>query len=156
MRTYCLRLTTPLYSLLASYLFFRINSSETSVIYQITKHHNPENSNLHICDRKILKFNLSCTISQRHFFFLWGETVHTVLRQLSGLLYQPQMIDDDECGAVCGMRICRGIRSIRMKPVPVPLCPPQIPHDLPWARTRPAAVGSRRLTAWAMARPTCI
>jgi hypothetical protein len=34
----------------------------------------------------------------------------------------------------------------------VPLCSPQIPH-LTWARTRAAAVGSRRLTAWAMARP---
>jgi hypothetical protein len=28
-----------------------------------------------------------------------------------------------------------------------------IPHDLTWARTRAAAVGTRRLTAWAMARP---
>jgi hypothetical protein len=28
-----------------------------------------------------------------------------------------------------------------------------IPHDLTWARTRAASVGSRRLTAWAMARP---
>jgi hypothetical protein len=32
------------------------------------------------------------------------------------------------------------------------LCPPQIPYDLTWARIRAAAVGSRRLTAWAMAR----
>jgi hypothetical protein len=24
----------------------------------------------------------------------------------------------------------------------VPLCPPQIPHDLTWARTRASAVGS--------------
>jgi hypothetical protein len=30
---------------------------------------------------------------------------------------------------------------------------PQIPHDLTWARTRSAEVGSRRLTAWAVARP---
>jgi hypothetical protein len=29
----------------------------------------------------------------------------------------------------------------------VPQCQPQIPHDLTWARTRAAAVGSRRLTA---------
>jgi hypothetical protein len=29
----------------------------------------------------------------------------------------------------------------------VPLYPPQIPHDLILARTRAAAVGSRRLTA---------
>jgi hypothetical protein len=39
------------------------------------------------------------------------------------------------------------------KPASVPLCPPQIPHDLTLARTRAATVGSRRLTAWAMARP---
>jgi hypothetical protein len=27
------------------------------------------------------------------------------------------------------------------KPSPMPLCPPQIPHDLIWARTRAAAGG---------------
>jgi hypothetical protein len=37
------------------------------------------------------------------------------------------------------------------KPAPVPLYLPQIPHDLIWVRNR-AAVGSRRLTARAMAR----
>jgi hypothetical protein len=67
--------------------------------------------------------------------------------------YQPRMRDDDECGAVGGMRIGRGNRTTRRKPAPVPLCPPQIPHDLTCARTRAAAVGSRRLTAWAMAQP---
>jgi hypothetical protein len=39
------------------------------------------------------------------------------------------------------------------KPVSVPLCPPQIPHGLTRDRTRASAVGGRRLTAWAMARP---
>jgi hypothetical protein len=39
------------------------------------------------------------------------------------------------------------------KPVPVPLCPPQIPHGLTQDRTRASAIGGRRLTAWAMARP---
>jgi hypothetical protein len=39
------------------------------------------------------------------------------------------------------------------EPVPVPLCPPQIPHGLTRDRTRTFAVGDRRLTAWAMARP---
>jgi hypothetical protein len=63
-----------------------------------------------------------------------------------GLLYQPRMIDD-EYGSVGGMRIDRENRSTRRKPTPVPLCPPQIPHDLPWDRTRAAAVGSQRLTA---------
>jgi hypothetical protein len=60
---------------------------------------------------------------------------------------------DDECGAVGGMRIGRGNQSTRRKPAPVPLCPPQIPHDLIWARARTAAVGSRRLAVWAMAPP---
>jgi hypothetical protein len=33
------------------------------------------------------------------------DWVHLVLRPLNGLLYQPQMIGDGDCGAVCGMRI---------------------------------------------------
>jgi hypothetical protein len=52
-----------------------------------------------------------------------------------GLLYQTRMIDD-ECGVVGGMRIGRGNRSTRREPAPVPLCPPQITHDLTWDRTR--------------------
>jgi hypothetical protein len=51
--------------------------------------------------------------------------------------------DDNECGAVGGMRIGRGNRSTRRKPVPMPLCPPQIPQYLTLFRTRAAAVGSR-------------
>jgi hypothetical protein len=34
--------------------------------------------------------------------------------------------DDDECGAVGGMRIGSGNRSTRRKPDPVPLCPPYL------------------------------
>jgi hypothetical protein len=88
------------------------------------------------------------------FFFLgvgW-DWVHLLCRPLTGLLYQPRMIDD-ECGAVGGIRIGKGNRSTRRKPAQVPLCPPQIPHDLTWAGTRNAAVGNQWLTAWAMARP---
>jgi hypothetical protein len=81
-------------------------------------------------------------------FLGWGET-----EPLIGLLYQPRMIDD-ECGAVGGMKIGRGNRIAQKKPTPMPLCPPQIPHDLTWTRTRTAAVGSRRLTALAMAQPS--
>jgi hypothetical protein len=66
-----------------------------------------------------------------------------------GLFYQPQMIDDGDYGAIGGMKSCRGNWSTRRKPVPVPLCPPPIPHDLP----RAAAVGRHRLTTWAMALP---
>jgi hypothetical protein len=80
------------------------------------------------------------------------DWVHLPRRPIFGQLYQPRMIDD-ECGVVGGMRIGKGNRSTRRKPPPVPLRPPQISHDLTWNRTRAAAVGSRRLTAWAMARP---
>jgi hypothetical protein len=64
-----------------------------------------------------------------------------VRRTLIGLLYQPRMIDD-LCGTDGGKRTGRENRSCRRKPAPVPLCPPQIPYDLIWARNRAAAVGS--------------
>jgi hypothetical protein len=51
---------------------------------------------------------------------------------------------DYEDGEFGGMKIGRGNRTTRRKPVPVPLCPPQTPHA---ARTgiRSAAVGNQRL-----------
>jgi hypothetical protein len=45
------------------------------------------------------------------------------------------------------LSIGKGNRSTRRKPGPMPLCPPQIPHELTQARTRDAAVGNRLLTA---------
>jgi hypothetical protein len=44
----------------------------------------------------------------------------------AGLLYQPRMIDDDDYGAVGGMRIGSGNRSTRRKPAPVPQIPPDL------------------------------
>jgi hypothetical protein len=44
-------------------------------------------------------------------------------------------------------------RSTGSKPASVPLCPPQIPHDLTQTRTLAVAVGSLRLTAWGTTRP---
>jgi hypothetical protein len=76
----------------------------------------------------------------------WGETVHLVRRPLVGLLYQPPMIDDAQYRAVGGMTIGNENGTTLRKFAPVSLCPPQIPHDLTWARTRAAAVGIRRLT----------
>jgi hypothetical protein len=64
------------------------------------------------------------------------------------------MIGEVDCGAISGMKIGKGNRTTRRKPAPAPVCPPQIPLDLTWDRTRAAAVGSQRLTASAMARPT--
>jgi hypothetical protein len=52
-----------------------------------------------------------------------------VLQPLTGLLYQPRMIGDGDCGQIGGMKIGRGNQSARRKPAPAPLCPPQIPHD---------------------------
>jgi hypothetical protein len=43
-------------------------------------------------------------------------------------------------------------RELREKPVPVPLCPPQIPHGLIWTWTWASTVRGRQLTFWAMAR----
>jgi hypothetical protein len=59
----------------------------------------------------------------------------------TGPMYQPQMIDDGDCGAIGGMKIDRGNRSTRRKHAPAPLCPPQIPHDRTRAQTRGRRVG---------------
>jgi hypothetical protein len=53
----------------------------------------------------------------------------------------------NEYEAVRGMRIGRGNRSTQRKPATMALCPPQIPHDVTWDRTRVAMVGNRQLTA---------
>jgi hypothetical protein len=65
----------------------------------------------------------------------------------TGLLYQPQMIGEGDCGGISIMRIGRGNRSTRRNPALAPLCAPQIPLDQTRVRTRAAEVGSQRLTA---------
>jgi hypothetical protein len=52
-----------------------------------------------------------------------------------------------------GMIFTGIIEELGEKPVPIPLCPPQIPHGLTWTRTRVSALRGGRLTAWAKARP---
>jgi hypothetical protein len=105
----------------------------------------------------VLPIYLSAGVSiylPTYIYSSWGgrDWVRLVHRPLTGLLYQPRVIDD-ECGAVSGMRTGRGNGSTRRKPAPVPLCPSQIPYELTWAQNWPAAVGIQRLTAWAMERP---
>jgi hypothetical protein len=73
-------------------------------------------------------------------FLVEWDWVHLVRQPVFDLLYQPRMIDD-ECGIVGEMRIGRGNRSSRRKLALMSLCPPQILHDLTWARTRAAALG---------------
>jgi hypothetical protein len=63
---------------------------------------------------------------------------------ITGLLYQPQIIDNGDCGAIGGMKIGKGSWSTWRKPSPAPFCPPQIPHDRTQARTQAVAVGSRQ------------
>jgi hypothetical protein len=46
----------------------------------------------------------------------------------------------------------RTTEKLGENPVPLPLCPPQIPHGL----NRASAVRGRRLTAWATVRPTAL
>jgi hypothetical protein len=80
------------------------------------------------------------------------------------LIVQPNDDDDDDIIIIIfcpfpsnGAPVkwnCEGkTEELGEKPVPVPLCPPQIPHGLTRDRTRASAVGGWRLTAWAMARP---
>jgi hypothetical protein len=87
-----------------------------------------------------------------HHRYYW-DWVHFVRWPLIGLSYHRQMVDDDKCGAVGGMTIGKGNRSIQRKASPAPLWPSQIPHDLTWAQIRTARVGSRWLITWVMARP---
>jgi hypothetical protein len=61
------------------------------------------------------------------FFNLCGGTLGTAAT--TGLLYQPRMICDGDCGKIGGIKTGRGNRSTRRKPAPALLCPPQIPHD---------------------------
>jgi hypothetical protein len=51
------------------------------------------------------------------------------------------------------LRLAGETEVLGRKPAPAPLCPPQIPLNQTQPRTRAAAVGSQRLTAWVMARP---
>jgi hypothetical protein len=68
-------------------------------------------------------------------FLRWSATEPTVTKATTGPLYQPRMMGDDECGAI-GRMLGKGDGS-----------PPQTPHEMIRARTRTAAVGSRRLTS---------
>jgi hypothetical protein len=53
-----------------------------------------------------------------------------ILRQFIGLLYQPWMIDADDCGPIRAISEWQRNQSTRSKRAVVPLCPAQITHDL--------------------------
>jgi hypothetical protein len=102
--------------------------------------------------------NSSRTQPYGHTIFIsfvgWSETdwVHLVRRPLIGLLYQHRMVC--EYGGIWWNENWQGKPKYSEETAPVTFRPPQIPDDLTWHRTLITAVGSRRLTAWANARPT--
>jgi hypothetical protein len=86
------------------------------------------------------------------FLFIYGTGVQQsplLLRPFIGLLYRPWMIDCERCGAVSGMNewLAKPKYSKRLPSAAMSTTNPT------WYRTRAAAAGSRRLTAWATARP---
>jgi hypothetical protein len=86
--------------------------------------------------------------------FAYHSSACVMTVSLIGLSCQLRMVD--EYGAFGGMEIGRGNRSAWGKLASMPLCPPHIPHNLTWDRTQAAAVGSRRLTAWAIGTVCCL
>jgi hypothetical protein len=101
-----------------------------------------------ITTRHRVNYFVSSSVSLSYSFSLSGVGLSPLgTAAISGPLYQLQMIDEGDCGAIGVMKFGWGNRSTRRKPAPGPLCPSQIPHDQTQARTRAAAMGSQRLTA---------
>jgi hypothetical protein len=103
--------------------------------YKTTRCHIPEDHNRHSHRCENLKPHTLTTYVYRTCRYsscqvlLCGGTLDTAAT--TGLLYQPRMISDDDCGEIGGMMIGRGNRSTRRKPAPAPLCSPQ---NLTWPR----------------------
>jgi hypothetical protein len=123
-----------------------IYSFETSVGSQrTTRLYIPEDRTLYEYRCEILKSYVP--VSNFTKFFLHRVKLSPLCTAATVRPTVPATDYDDDCGAIGGMKFGRGKRSTRRQPAPVPLCPPQIPHDLSRTRTRTAAVGSRRLTS---------
>jgi hypothetical protein len=88
---------------------------------------------------------------RRFFSCRWGgSSTQAWMPTYVSILRNPQMIW--VWRATVEWYIDGKTEELGKKPVPVPLCPPQITHGLTRARTRASAVRGRRLTTWAMAR----
>jgi hypothetical protein len=85
------------------------------------------------------------------FSWRWGGSDPSVDAYLRYILHIPQMIW--VWRATVEWYWQGKAEELGEKPVPVSLCPPQIPHGLTRERTRTSAERGRRLTTWAMARP---
>jgi hypothetical protein len=107
------------------------------------------------------KIQIHTNIPNWHFYtkmllIIWIDNTETLLFFIIilsavrvHLVLRPLLVYFEVIG---GTEIGRGNRSTCRKAAPVSLCPPQIPHNLTRAQTKAAAVGSRRVTVWAMAR----
>jgi hypothetical protein len=84
------------------------------------------NRSCQLCLRIANSFN--CTYYYLLLFIASGVGLSPCTAATSGLLYQPQMIGEGDCGAISGMKIGRGNRSTRRKPAPAPLCPFNCPY----------------------------
>jgi hypothetical protein len=82
-----------------------------------------------IINRNLIISGLShiINIGTYYFFNLCGGTLGTAAT--IGLVYQPRMRGEGDCGEIGGTMIGRENRSTQRKPVPAPLSTPQIPHD---------------------------
>jgi hypothetical protein len=97
-------------------------SKEMSVLK--TKMKETRKSSLHIPVELTANSSLLRAVN-KYFFILSGVR----LAASTGLLHQPQTIDDGDCGEIGGMKTGRRNRSSRRKPAPAPLGLLQIPHD---------------------------
>jgi hypothetical protein len=119
-----------------------------SKLFGFRAHHSTTLQCMRFMDHITLNFNNNMSMGSVFLDILSGVRLSPLgTAATTGLLYQPQMIDDGDCGTIGGMKIGKGSRSTRRKPAPASLCPPQIPHDQTRARTRATAVGSQLLTA---------
>jgi hypothetical protein len=114
-----------------------------------------QQSTLNSCYMDIDCWVICCSFQSCSLFFLnshsgrWSPRwVHSARSPLNGLLYLPRVIMMME-----NLVEWKFAGETKVLGENLPLCPPQIPLDQTRARTRVAAVGSQRLTAWAMERP---
>jgi hypothetical protein len=91
----------------------------------------------------------SFAVLSKFFLFGWGaemNQVHYYCGHLLACCTSPRWWVVIVVEQLVEWMIGKGNRSTQRKHVPVPLCPPQIPHDLTQAGTQFAAVGSRPAT----------